>query len=145
MKQDEKSKRNEEEIVKKLYKNEREKLEKLKLWEISEKEELYAIRKKILESLETEIASLPIWKDAEKLMAVYRKELPAINEVAKTKQELWDKATPKEKAEYEYQKMLVKQLEEYLKKEYKLIPVKDFERKLQFEAIDKKVNKKLSP
>lgn len=137
MEQDEKSKRNKEEFVKKLYKEEREKLEKLELWKISEKERLYIIKTPIFEKLFEKIIELPSSYDIDGLRDWHRKTLPTIDEVKKAKKEKWDKASPEEKAEYEYQKMLVEHLEEYLKENYKVIPIKDFEGKLQFEPTDK--------
>lgn len=142
MERDEKSKRNEKEIVKKLYKEEREKLDKMPLRKIDEKEKLYSVKEKILKSVETRIKKLFVRGNVEKLVPLCQKELLMISEVTKTRQVLWDKTSSEEKAEYEYQKVLVEYLKECLEENYKVIPIKDFEGKLQFKAIDKKNDSK---
>lgn len=143
MERDGKSKRNEKEIVKRLYKEEREKLEKMELWKIEERVELYTVKAEILKSLQAKIASLPLDKDSGNIMRWYQEDLSMFPKVCQDRGEKFSKVSSDKKAEYEYQKVLVEHLAEYLKKNYELIPGKNIEGKLQFEAIDKKANKEI--
>lgn len=132
MAQDKKPKMSEGETVKKLYEKERVKLEEMELWKISEKVRLCIIKTPIFKKLYDKITELPPSYDIDGLMALYQKALPNIEEAEKAKMEKWNKTSPEDKAKYQYQKMLVECLKEYLKENYQVSPIRDFKGELRF-------------